>query len=254
MRENLQDILRQSGSAIMNYFGSAEFTLKDDASPVTKADRASHALLTSSLKRLKNIPVLSEENILEYGVRKNWYEFWLIDPLDGTKEFINGDKDFCISVALINQNSPIVGAIYAPALDEFFYAERAKIFSYEGPRRNVFHQNSYNTKVAVSRFHHSEKTKKFLSDHKLNSLESIGSALKFCRLAMGEIDLYPRFEGSKEWDIAAGHLILKESGGSIIDLKTKTEPVYNKPLLENNFFISSRKGIAVERFLEDSHI
>ena len=252
MKENLQDILKQSGSAIMNYFGSAEFILKDDASPVTKADCASHALLTSSLKRVKNIPILSEENILKYDVRKNWDEFWLIDPLDGTKEFINGDKDFCISVALIKQNSPIVGAIYAPALDEFFYAEKGFRFSQRSSylRENKSEDSSYS--VAVSRFHHSEKTDKFLSEYSLNNVKSIGSALKFCRLATGEIDLYPRFVGSKEWDIAAGHLILKESGGSILDLKTKAAPMYNKPKLENNFFIASGKGVKIENFFGNS--
>lgn len=249
MKENLQDILKQSGSAIMDYFGSYEFTLKDDASPVTKADFASHALLTSSLKRVKNIPILSEENIIEYDVRKKWDEFWLIDPLDGTKEFINGDQEFCISVALIRQNHPIVGAIYAPALDEFFYAEKGVGFNQTSLHLHENHSKDSAYVIAVSRFHHSEKTEKFLSEHNLSNVKSIGSALKFCRLATGEIDLYPRFEGSKEWDIAAGHLILKESGGNIMDLKTNTEPVYNKPQLENNFFIASRKGVEIENFL-----
>jgi 3'(2'), 5'-bisphosphate nucleotidase len=236
MNSALKSIAYECGKKIMNCCESISYSLKIDASPLTLADQASHDFLDRSLKDIKNIPVLSEENIIPYTARKNWDEFWLIDPLDGTKEFINGHDEFCINIALIQNKEPVLGLIYAPKLDEFYYAEKGRGFEYKGPDRSFI--KAEGPIIAVSRFHHSQKTEHFLKLHDFTKTYSVGAALKFGRMALGEIDVYPRLEGSKEWDIAAGHIILKEAQCFIVDLTTNTEPIYNKQSLENNYFIA----------------
>lgn len=249
MKEQLKEILLQCGKKIIPFFGVEEFSLKEDSSPVTEADKVSHQFLMDQLKKIKDVPILSEECPVGYEHRKNWKEFWLVDPLDGTKEFINGDKEFCILVSLIRDKKPVLGTVYAPALHEFYYAEEGKGMSFDAPNSISDFEKEDEIISVKSRFHHSEATQKFLSENNLEKTKSTGSALKFCRLALGKADLYPRFEGSKEWDIAAGHLILKEAGGSIIDLSTGQEPTYNKPSIRNNFFVAGRKGIDLQKYL-----
>jgi 3'(2'), 5'-bisphosphate nucleotidase len=243
MDKNLIEIIRGAGKEILKFCGNSKVTYKEDKSPFTLADQASHNFLCTHLVKVRNIPILSEEHDVPYEVRKNWKEFWLIDPLDGTKEFINGLDDFCINIALIQNNKPVLGIIYAPRLDELYCAEHNKGFQYIGPPH--LQTNHDNITVGISRFHHSEKTSHFMKINHLYSTYTIAAALKFGRMALGQIDLYPRFEGSKEWDTAAGQIILKESGYKIIDLITGHEPVYNKPTIKNNYFIAFSTKIDV---------
>lgn len=235
MKEKILKLAKEAGEVILACRDRTSVEVKQDGSPVTFADKASHDLLSKELKGILDIPVLSEEKIIDYDIRKKWEMFWLIDPLDGTKEFIHGYNDFCINIALIKNQKPILGAIYAPALEQFFYAEERKGFFCE----NVIKEPAICNRVAtVSRFHNSDRTKEFMSLNGINETVEIGAALKFCHLASGKAQFYPRFEGSKEWDIAAGHLILKEAGGAFIDLETGEEPLYNKQNIRNNFFIA----------------
>lgn len=238
MKNSLIEVIREAGALILPFCGDVGFETKEDKSPLTEADKTSHVFLTKALLQLKAIPVLSEEKISLYPVRKNWKEFWMLDPLDGTKEFLNGLKDFCINIALIKDEKPILGLIYAPALNELYWAQESKGFDYIGPKRPK--RSDHSPHVAVSRFHHSDLTEQFMQHHQFTKKVTIGAALKFGRMAVGEIDFYPRFEGSKEWDTAAGQIILQEGGGSIIDLTTHVAPLYNKEKLENNFFIAYR--------------
>jgi 3'(2'), 5'-bisphosphate nucleotidase len=236
MNQNLIEIIREAGKEILKFCGNSKVTYKEDQSPFTLADQASHDFLCAHLVKIRDIPILSEEHDIPYETRREWKEFWLIDPLDGTKEFINGLDDFCINIALIQDNKPVLGIIYAPKLDELYWAEHNKGFKYIGPPHPQ--TDNANITVGISRFHHSEKTSRFMKINHLHSTYTIGAALKFGRMALGKIDLYPRFEGSKEWDTAAGHIILKESGCKTIDLITGHEPVYNKPTIKNNYFIA----------------
>ena len=241
MQSTLEQVSRTCGDMIMEHYGSVQVEYKEDNSPITCADKISHHFLSKALKKIKNIPICSEEQPFDYITRKKWEQFWLVDPLDGTKEFINQTDEFCISIALIEHHKPIVGALYAPALNEFYYAEQGRGFSYIGPaRKSVKREHII---VGVSRFHNSEMTKNFIKKNNFKHTLSIGSAIKFGRLALGELDIYPRFEGSSEWDIAAGALIIEEAKGMIIDTTTKKSPLYNKPSLRNNFFIAINSNV-----------
>ena len=244
MMEELHKISQEAGDLILKYYGDKTFSVKEDLSPITLADQASHNFLVNALKQIKDIPILSEENIIPYDIRKTWDEFWLIDPLDGTKEFINGIDEFCICIALIKNRKPVMGAIYAPALKEFYWARQDKGVQYKGPKREK--RNGKGVIAVTSRFHVSQKTKDFLEAIKIDNVIQMGSALKFGRMALGEIDLYPRFEWSKEWDIASGHIILELCDSSIVDMKTRTSLLYNSESLQNNNFFAHTCNINVE--------
>jgi len=245
MKQYLIELVKESGNEMLK-FSHSDYFLKKDMSPVTHADQISHQYLCKNLLDIKNIPILSEENLVPFFSRKKWSEFWLIDPLDGTKEFMNGFDDFCINIALIEDQKPVLGIIYAPKLNELYWAEEGQGFEYYGrPQRRL---NNKDTIVAISRFHNSPLTKEFMSMNQLDCTVTMGSALKFAHMALGKIDLYPRFEGSKEWDIAAGHIILKEAKCIITDLLTSDEPRYNKQKLENNYFIARRLNVSINQF------
>lgn len=246
MNNNLIKIIRNAGNLILdNRKGLTR--LKGDSSPVTQADFESNIFLTQELRKIKDIPVLSEENIIEYDERKKWKEFWLIDPLDGTKEFIRGYKDFCINIALIKNQSPILGLIYAPLLDELYFAEKDKGFTFYGERHQKEHLLSKS--VAISRFHHSSLTQEFMRLNTFKETHITGAAIKFGHLACGIVGYYPRFQGSMEWDIAAGQIILQEAGGTILDLETNQPPLYNKENLLNNHFISYAPHLPKTEFI-----
>lgn len=246
MINSAQQIIREAGKIILSHYDSRKTSqLKADKSPLTLADQQSHTFLNRALKQLRNIPVLSEEGESAYEVRQYWSEFWMIDPLDGTKEFINGHADFCINIALIQNNTPTLGIIYAPLLDEMYAAEKGKGVAYRGcPEKSL---PSINLKTATSRSHLSPPTVEFMKINELSDVTPMGSALKFGRLALGEIDLYPRFEGSMEWDIAAGQVILEEAECHLIDLVTGQKPSYNKPNLLNNSFIAYGPRVNMEK-------
>ncbi|MDR2416794.1 MAG: 3'(2'),5'-bisphosphate nucleotidase CysQ [Holosporales bacterium] len=248
MKNELVEIVQEAGKIIASYWGDTTSVQKEDLSPLTEADKASHAYLSETLPKLEAIPVVSEEAEPAYEVRKNYTRYWLVDPLDGTKGFLKGHDDFCVNVALIQDRTPIVGAIYAPILDALYYAAKGE--GVTCVRSSLSREASQENGLCaiVSRLHHSPRTQRFLSLNAIDRIIEMSSALKFCKLATREADIYPRFEGSKEWDIAAGHLILTESGGVIIDLKTRCPPVYNNPSIRNNSFVAYRSGLEFENF------
>ena len=191
-----------------------------------------------------NIPILSEEGKLtEYKERKNWKLLWIVDPLDGTKEFVKRNGEFTVNIALVKNGKPIIGVIFVPVKGWLYYA------SSNGSYREIdekkvklpLENKSINFKVVGSRSHQSPETKEYFDDirkRKKNvEIVSMGSSLKICLVAEGSADVYPRFAPTMEWDTAAGHAIAKHAGKKLIDLKTNQEMVYNRERLTNNWFI-----------------
>lgn len=248
--DQILKVVKAAGFAIIDVMkNDVEVFVKADQSPVTIADHLSHQILCKGLKSIIDIPIVSEESsIPPYAERKSWDKYWLIDPLDGTKEFINKQEEFCIIVSLMENNKPVIGVIYAPVTCETHIAVKGLgVQHFNVIRKKI--KNLQRPIVVSSRYYHSEKTERFLSANELNQIVTVGAALKFGRMAMGDIDLYPRFQGSSEWDIAAGHLILEESGCVIVDLKTKEEPLYNKESMENNYFFCTRRPYKWDDYL-----
>lgn len=237
----LKKIATEAGKITLKYYDNKDIKYKADESPLTLADIKSDEYIRSELSKNFDIPIISEESPVDFADRKNWTEFFLVDPLDGTKEFINKNGEFTVNIALIRNKKPVMGVIYAPALDEIYYAsegngafmEKNGIIT-ELNNKSVFREKTIAT---ASRSHMSEIDKKFFELNNINEFKPAGSSLKFCSVASGESDIYPRFQGSMEWDIAAGHIIAKEAGCRITDLLTGKDPEYNKESMLNNFFI-----------------
>ena len=247
----------QAGKKIIEIYNSDDFNLeyKLDDSPLTIADTASNKIIENILEA-SNIPILSEEgNILDFNNRKNLKQLWIVDPLDGTKEFIKKNDEFTVNIALIENSKPVIGVIYAPALNVLYFSER-KLGSYktlitaldEFDNSKAFRlplvENSNEYKVLTSRSHLDDNTLDYIDNLKVNNLKVVsvpmGSSLKFCLLAEGLADCYPRFSPCMEWDTAAGQIICNEAGFKVIDLKTMKPIVYNRENLINNYFIAKK--------------
>ena len=240
-------IIREAGKAIMDIYRS-DFSveLKQDKSPLTLADRRSHEIIAGHLKQYSHYPVLSEEGkTIPYEERKSWKQFWLVDPLDGTKEFLKRNDEFTVNVALMQGNMPVVGAIYIPATDILYYAIQGK-----GAYKN---ENGNDTKLPLpvkpqrltvvgSRSHSSEDFEAYIRTleqrHGAVDIISAGSSLKFCLVAEGKAHLYPRLGPTMEWDTAAGQIIVEETGGRVLEAGTTRSLVYNKPSLVNPYFVA----------------
>jgi 3'(2'), 5'-bisphosphate nucleotidase len=226
-------LIKQAGASIMDHFNHGyDVSYKDDNSPVTNADKASEQIIIRELRNLfPEIPIVSEETDVP-DVRDE-SQFWLVDPLDGTKEFIKGTHDFTINIGLIRNGKPILGLVYLPASNDLYYGgEDIGAFYNDEPITT----RSYDSKVGLSivgRKDHPykdklEKRRAFLKGHKVKDYVVRGSSLKFCMVADGQAHLYPRFVPTYEWDTAAAHAILLETGGDIIDFKTKKRLEYGK--------------------------
>lgn len=248
-RDALVSLVREAGAAILEvYAGDAQAQTKQDGSPLTEADLRSHRLLAAGLRRIAAVPVLSEEDVIDYATRRHWSSFWLIDPLDGTKDFLAHNDEFTINVALIRGARPEVGVVYGPALDELYFGERgAGAYQVLGGtwRRLPSVQRWAQRHMAISRFHNVPAAAQFARENGFEHMERIGSALKFGRVARGDVCIYPRFTGTSEWDIAAGHCVLEAAGCRIVDLETGAAPVYNKPDLANHHFIAAAPTIDI---------
>ena len=222
-----------AGEAIMSIHKKpAKFSIKSDNTPVTEADQASNLLISEALEKLTpSIPILSEESSeIPYSVRKKWSDYWLIDPLDGTRDFIDGSPDFCISIALITKNYPSFGLIYSPLTKTLYYRltdkKSIKIFNNISQELSTQIPKRWE-KIVVGRYSNNNKG---LKEHlKLKTdfeTFKLGSALKFCLIAEGLYHYYPKFGRCSEWDTAAGVYILEGAGGKVVDLN-------NNPLTYN---------------------
>jgi len=234
----------KAGDKILQIYGN-EFSVsyKEDKSPLTIADQKANDIIESYLLKT-NIPILSEEGKLtEYKDRKNWKLLWIVDPLDGTKEFVKRNGEFTVNIALVKNGKPILGVIFVPVMGWLYYGSSNGSFR-EINKKKVklpLDKKSTNFKVVGSRSHQSPETKEYFEDIKKRKknveIVSMGSSLKICLVAEGSADVYPRFAPTMEWDTAAGHAIAKYAGKKLIDLQTKQEMMYNRLRLTNNWFI-----------------
>ena len=248
-----------AGIAIMKVYNKPSFNqkLKVDNSPLTEADTAANIIINEFLNT-SNIPIISEENKnSDYDIRKKWKKCWIVDPLDGTKEFVNKNGEFTVNIALCENGIPILGVIYAPNSKELFYANVKSRNAYKrqlieehmikGELYDVQYEISPNPaptntiRVVGSRSHMNPETLDFIKELKqkydLVEIVSMGSSLKLCMIAEGKADIYPRFAPTMEWDTAAGHAICRAVGLKVVAKNSQDELMYNKENLLNNHFI-----------------
>jgi 3'(2'), 5'-bisphosphate nucleotidase len=245
---NIQNIIliaKQAGKEILKVY-SKDFSVeyKDDNSPLTEADKKSNEIINRGLSKLyPKIPVLSEENReIDYDERKNWEYFWLVDPLDGTKEFIKKNGEFTINIALIHKNKPVLGIVYIPVKDIIYYADENGSFKQEKTKGLIKLQpkekNHEKLVVVASRSHFNKETKDFIESlGKEYELINAGSSLKLCLVAEGKADIYPRLGSTMEWDTAAAHAVVNGAGKKVFVYNKYEELIYNKEDLLNPWFI-----------------
>jgi len=240
------NIARIAGDAILKvYRTDFDVYFKEDMSPLTKADKWAHDIIQNGLDNLTpSIPILSEEGVnIAYEERLAWERYWLVDPLDGTKEFVNKNDEFTINIALMENTLPIFGIVYAPALDQMYWG-RSNVASYKivnnGSSKQILvkSQTINPIQIAVSRSHQSDKINKFISQFDEYNLIHMGSSLKICYVSDGSVHFYPRLGPTMEWDTAASHAIIKGAGGELIKHGTNKPICYNKENLRNPEFIA----------------
>ncbi|APY08470.1 3'(2'),5'-bisphosphate nucleotidase [Winogradskyella sp. J14-2] len=251
----------EAGKVIMQVYDTAfDVEIKDDKSPLTEADKKANDVINSFLIPTE-IPIISEENKqTDYNVRKTWKTCWVVDPVDGTKEFIKRNGEFTVNIALVNDGKPVLGVIYVPAVKTIYFAnvESNKAFKANLDSHNVTVEtilklakplqpkNNSSNKVEVvgSRSHMNEDTLNFVEDLRNEGKEveivSKGSSLKFCLVAEGNADVYPRYAPTMEWDTAAGQAICNAVGIKVISKETNQPLIYNKENLLNSYFLVSK--------------
>ncbi|MBW2982263.1 3'(2'),5'-bisphosphate nucleotidase CysQ [Candidatus Woesearchaeota archaeon] len=236
-------ISKKAGKAILEVRGTDfDVDYKADSSPLTKADLASNKIIIDSLKKLTpDIPLLSEETKeIAYDERKNWKLFWLIDPLDGTKEFVKKEGEFTVNIALIKNNMPILGVVYVPVKDILYYGDEKGSFKKENNQITKLDPRAYTGKLRVvaSKSHFNKETKEYIKKlGKEYELVNVGSSVKLCLVAEGKADIYPRLGPTMEWDTAAAHAVVMFAGKKVINYETNEELLYNKENLLNPWFI-----------------
>lgn len=252
-----------AGAEVLRIYNSGDFSVdfKTDQSPLTSADIAAHRIITEALEKT-GIPILSEEGQhLPYKERKNWKRLWIVDPVDGTKEFVNKTGDFTINIALVEENTPVMGVIFVPVTGELYFASwhlgsfmvvcagaetRTSLDKlHAGAQKLPLPRDPERLfTVLASRNHLSPETTDYIEYlHKKHGdirRVSRGSSLKFCLVAEGVADAYPRFSPTMEWDTAAGHAICKFAGFEVLDYHTRAPVVYNRKDLKNGWFLVGR--------------
>ena len=200
-----------------------EATHKSDDSPVTAADIAAHTIILQGLQTLTpEIPVLSEEDPQTWETRQSWDRYWLVDPLDGTKEFLKRNGEFTVNIALIEKGKAVLGVVYAPVLNVMYSAAEGKAWKEENGVRNQIHvRDARPPLVVISRSHGDDELKEYLHQLGEHQTTSIGSSLKFCLVAEGQAQLYPRFGPTNIWDTAAGHAVAAAAGAHVHDWQGK---------------------------------
>lgn len=250
----------EAGVEIMKVYKSDfEVEYKSDTSPLTVADKNANDVINSYLLKT-DIPIISEENAqVGYNIRKNWKKCWIVDPLDGTKEFVKRNGEFTVNIALIENGKPLLGVIYVPVSKEIYYADVVQkearylqlssdeitIDAIEKKSKKLISKKvkEGNVKVVGSRSHMNQDTLNFVenlkTDHTKVEIVSKGSSLKFCLVAEGKADIYPRFAPTMEWDTAAGQAICEALGIKVISKETNDTLLYNKENLLNPWFLVS---------------
>jgi 3'(2'), 5'-bisphosphate nucleotidase len=245
-------IAKEAGRKILEIYHAPNLAVeeKGDNTPLTEADRQSHDIIYNSLKKKFPFPVLSEEGSdIQYSKRKDWEYFWLVDPLDGTKEFIKRNGEFTVNIALIHRDKPVIGVIYAPAADILYHAAEGNgSYKIENGKEEClpFKIQKDCLTVIGSRSHNTKENEEYLQTLREKrgdfAFISAGSSLKFCLIAEGRADIYPRAGHTMEWDTAAGQIIVQECGGSVLEIHSSEPLKYNKPILRNAYFVALRSG------------
>lgn len=242
--KKINAIAVEAGEEILKIYQSGDFNveIKDDNSPLTLADKASHKIIKKKLAEFyPDIPLLSEEGKeIDFEERSQWDGFWLVDPLDGTKEFIKRNGEFTVNIALIKNGYPELGVIYAPVWDTLYYSDKKNgAFKMQGENKSQplrVAKNTGNGFIAVkSRSHSSEDEQKVLSQFNIKDSISVGSSLKFGMVAEGKAHIYYRHGPTWEWDTGAGQAIVEGAGGSVTANGERV--VYNKPIIKNGSFL-----------------
>ena len=251
------EIAKEAGEAIIEIYNSDfDYQLKKDLSPITAADNLSHNIILERLESLTpEIHILSEENCdIPYKIRTQWTKYWLVDPLDGTKEFINKNGEFTVNIALIDNNTPILGIIHIPVTDETYWGSKVNGSFYsnekdDAERINVADNHQNPIRLVVSRSHPSEMLNSLLEKLVDYEIIEVGSSIKFCHIASGGADLYPRFGPTSEWDTAAGEAIVNYAGGHVVTAGGDSMNYNSKEDYLNPNFIVSNGRIISERIL-----
>jgi len=238
-------IARSAGEAILDiYKRDFDIEFKADDSPLTEADKAAHKLIMSELSEtVPDIPVLSEEDTELFNGANPEGLYWLVDPLDGTKEFVKRNGEFTVNIALIEHGIPILGVVYAPVLDEMYFASKGKgafkVYGTGRPQRITVsrHEVGEILKVVGSRSHAGEETQQWLSQFDKYEMISMGSSLKLCLVAEGAAHFYPRLGPTSLWDTAAAHAVVLEAGGDVVDLNDVRLSYANTDKLLNPYFV-----------------
>ena len=245
----------EAGDEIMRIYESPDFEVKtkSDESPVTEADEAADALISAGLRsEFPDVALVTEEQADSHSETST--TFLIVDPLDGTKEFVHRRGDFTVNIAYVVEGSPVLGVVYAPAKDRLFYTlsdgssvEEAAPFGKDavGETKPIRVSDPDNDALLVvaSKSHRDQATDDYISKYNVEDMKSAGSSLKFCLVATGEADIYPRVGRTMEWDTAAGHAVLNGAGGSVIRFDDHTPLVYGKPSFANPFFIAYAPGV-----------
>ncbi|MEP7230080.1 MAG: 3'(2'),5'-bisphosphate nucleotidase CysQ [Ginsengibacter sp.] len=241
-----------AGKAILEVYASGDFgvEMKSDQSPLTLADKAAHSIIASHLEKT-GLPVLSEEgSSIPYEDRKNWDYFWLVDPLDGTKEFVKRTDEFTVNIALMRSGVPVGGVVYAPCINVLYYGSRENgVYKIDNgkqiqlpfvPEKRTIAQLRQKEKITIvaSTSHMNDETKNFIDQFRNPELSSMGSSLKLMLLAEGAADIYPRLAPTMEWDTAAGDALLRSLNLGVYQTDLQTELLYNKENLLNPSFIA----------------
>ncbi|MEA3314798.1 MAG: 3'(2'),5'-bisphosphate nucleotidase CysQ [Campylobacterota bacterium] len=241
--EDIKNIALYAGVVIMDIY-KKDFTVdyKDDNSPLTEADIKANELICSKLIELyPNIPIMSEENKqTEFDIRKNWEYYWCIDPIDGTKEFIKKNGEFTVNIALIHKNTPLLGVVYAPVLNDIYYSNGNNSYKNNEKLPLKINQNPKDKlSVVASKSHLSTETQEFIDKLDTKEIEQVskGSSLKLCMVATGEADIYPRLAPTMEWDTAAADAVVRGAGKMTYQYKSNEPMSYNKENLLNPWFI-----------------
>ena len=246
LREGIIALARDAARAIMQvYEGEFAVQHKDDDSPLTAADLAAHRCIVAGLAALSpSIPVLSEESAQDVPAarRRQWPRMWLVDPLDGTREFVKRNGEFTVNIALVDEGEPVLGVVQAPVTGALWHGQRGRgAFRREGDRDIEIRSRKPATaplRVAASRSHRDARTEQVLS--RMGDIEpvGVGSSLKFCRLAEGSMDAYPRFGPTSEWDTAAGQCVLEAAGGAVLDPRGRPLRYNQRDTILNGDFIA----------------
>lgn len=247
--KDVEKIALEAGQIILSlYKQDNTIHFKSDMLPFTEADKKAHEIIVRRLKNLNpKVPIISEEDLKENYYTNELTQYWLIDPLDGTKEFINQNGEFTVNIALINLGFPTLGVVYAPALGITYLASKGhgafkRQINQNNPNQIYVRKKSQQFKIVTSRSHRDKLTNLFIKKSGFNEVLECGSSLKFCIVAEGLADIYPRFGTTSHWDTAAAQCILEEAGGLVFDINGKRLCYKHSKNKLNPFFIAS--GIA----------